>query len=103
MVILKMQLIDNDHILFRYEKRQTQLPSEMVMGSIDHNNKNFKLYVVYNITQRKVVKIYPMDSVELLRLVRSFSDEFRNVRSLQVSWNASSPSNNDFFRASFDQ
>ncbi|TMW44594.1 hypothetical protein DOY81_010324, partial [Sarcophaga bullata] len=103
MIILKMQLIDSDHILFRYEKRETQLPLEMIIGSVDQVNRNFKLYVFYNITQQKVLKIYPKDSVELLRMLRNFCDEFRNVRSLQIPWNASSPSNNDFFRAAFDQ
>ena len=103
MIILKMQLIDSDHILFRYEKRQTQLPFEMVLGSFNQVNKNFKLYVFYNITQQKVLKIYSKDSVELLRMLRNFCDEFRNVRSLQIPWNASSPSNNDFFRAAFNQ
>lgn len=103
MIIMKMQLIDSDNILFRYEKRQTQLPLEMINGSVDQVNRNFKLYVFYNITQQKVLQIYQKDSVELLKLLRNYCDEFRNVHSLQIPWHASSPSNNDFFRAAFDQ
>lgn len=104
MIILKMQLIDSDHLLLRYEKRQTQMPLE-VYGSnnVDTDNKNFKIYVFYNITQQRILKIYQKDSTELLHMLRNYCDEFRNVHSLQIPWHASSPSNNDFFRAAFDQ
>lgn len=102
MIILKMQLIDNDHLLLRYEKRQTQMPLEMIIGNSDPINKNFKLYVFYNITQQKILKIYTKNSIQLLKMLRNYCDEFRNVHSLQIPWHASSPSNNDFFRAAFD-
>ncbi|KNC24202.1 hypothetical protein FF38_02173 [Lucilia cuprina] len=104
MIILKMQLIDSDNLLLRYEKRQTQMPLEMIVGSnVDHVNKSFKIYVFYNITRQEVLKIYSKDSVELLQMLRNYCDDFRNVHSLQIPWHASSPSNNDFFRAAFDQ
>ncbi|KAM7343157.1 de-etiolated protein 1 abo [Cochliomyia hominivorax] len=102
MIILKMQLIDSDHLLLRYEKRQTHMPLSIIVGNKD-DNKNFKIYVFYNITQQKILKIYTKDSVELLQLLRNYCDDFRNVHSLQIPWHASSPSNNDFFRAAFDQ
>ncbi|XP_073812319.1 de-etiolated protein 1 abo [Musca autumnalis] len=101
MLILKMQLIDSEHLLLRYEKRQTQMPLEMLEGTVDSISKNFKLYVFYNITEQKVLKILDKNSVTLLLMLRNYCDEFRNVRSL-YSWYASSPSNNDFFRSAFD-
>lgn len=104
MIILKMQLIDSDHILLRYEKRQSQMPLEMFVGNnLESVNRNFKIYVFYNVTEQQILKIYTKDSTELLQLLRNYCDDFRNVRSLQIPWHASSPSNNDFFRAAFDQ
>uniref|UniRef100_A0A1I8NTL9 DET1 homolog n=2 Tax=Stomoxys calcitrans TaxID=35570 RepID=A0A1I8NTL9_STOCA len=102
MLILKMQLIDSDNILLRYEKRQSQMPLEMLVGNADTFSKNFKFYVFYNIPEQKVLKVFHKNSVTLLLMLRNYCDEFRNVRSLQMPWHASSPSNNDFFRAAFD-
>uniref|UniRef100_A0A1I8NBV4 Uncharacterized protein n=1 Tax=Musca domestica TaxID=7370 RepID=A0A1I8NBV4_MUSDO len=101
MLIMKMQLIDSEHILMRYEKRQSQMPLEMLEGTVDSVTKNFKLYVFYNITEQKVLTIFGQNSVNMLLMLRNFCDEFRNVRSL-YSWHASSPSNNVYFRESFD-
>ncbi|XP_075170016.1 de-etiolated protein 1 abo [Haematobia irritans] len=102
MLILKMQLIDSDNILLRYEKRQSQMPLEMLVGNADTISKNFKFYVFYNIPEQKVLRIFHKNSVTLLLMLRNYCDEFRNVRSLQMPWHASSPSNNDFFRSAFD-
>lgn len=102
MLIMKMQLIDSEHILMRYEKRQSQMPLEMLEGTVDSVTKNFKLYVFYNIAEQKVLTIFGQNSVNMLLMLRNFCDEFRNVRSL-YSWHASSPSNNVYFRESFDK
>uniref|UniRef100_A0A1B0FR86 Uncharacterized protein n=1 Tax=Glossina morsitans morsitans TaxID=37546 RepID=A0A1B0FR86_GLOMM len=103
MLISKMQLLDNDNIFMRYESRPTQLTEER--SSADTLNKNkisFPLYVIYNISEQTILKIFPKNSVQLLHILRNFCDDFRNVRSLQNQLPSSSPNNNVYFRAAFD-
>ncbi|KAL9875611.1 DET1 homolog isoform 1-T1 [Glossina fuscipes fuscipes] len=103
MLISKMQLLDNNNIFMRYESRPTLLTEER--SSADTLNKNkisFPLYVIYNISEQTILKIFPKNSVQLLYILRNFCDDFRNVRSLQNQLPSSSPNNNVYFRAAFD-
>ncbi|XP_037950207.1 DET1 homolog [Teleopsis dalmanni] len=91
MVILKMQLLDVDHLLIRYEKRPRNV-----------NVQDFKLYVFYCISKCAVMRVFSRSSIELLYLLRNFCDNFRNVRSLQSLDSSSSSSNNAYYRAAFN-
>uniref|UniRef100_A0A1A9WEX6 Uncharacterized protein n=1 Tax=Glossina brevipalpis TaxID=37001 RepID=A0A1A9WEX6_9MUSC len=103
MLISKMQLLDNDNVFMRYESRPTQLAQEDSTANTWSKNKiSFPLYVIYNIVEQTVLKIFPKNSVQLLYILRNFCDDFRNVRSLHTQLPSSSPNNNVYFRAAFD-
>lgn len=97
MLISKIQLIDEDHILMRYQEREGE--------TITTNNDKakFKLYIFYCISEEKILRVFPKDSIELLYLMRNFCDNFRNVRSLQTKRPSSSHSNDVYCRAAFNR
>lgn len=104
MIVLKMQLVDKNNLLLRFDRRPPQVPLELLVGSNGSNiNEHFKLYVFYNITYQEVLKVFDNESVDLLRIVRNYSHNLRNSFSLFVPWHSSAPSTNDTFRRIFDR
>ncbi|XP_011184273.1 DET1 homolog [Zeugodacus cucurbitae] len=102
MHITKMQLIDEDTLLIRFEIPKRPSSSDAGNENFNAQNPNFKLFVFYSISEDSVFKIYRDDSKELVYLQRNYYDYFRKVRSAQTRRPASSPSNNVYFRTAFN-
>ncbi|KAH8384619.1 hypothetical protein KR093_003062 [Drosophila rubida] len=83
MIIEKMQLIDNDLALLRYEERpkDSDVPPMLTTGEPQPPRR---LYVFYCLTNEDVVGVYQDDSLDLLQIVLQFYDKMCNVRSLQT-------------------
>ncbi|EDW00670.1 DET1 homolog [Drosophila grimshawi] len=81
MIIEKMQLVDNDLLLLRYEERPKDTPN-LITG--EQFEPRRRLYVFYDISKEQVLGVYHDDSVDLLRIVVQFYDKLCNVRSLQT-------------------
>ncbi|KAH8298280.1 hypothetical protein KR018_012478 [Drosophila ironensis] len=78
MIMERMQLVNRELILFRYEERQKDsdvLPPQPTPR---------RLYIFYMITIEEVVGVYPDDSVDLLQIILQFYDQMSNVRSMQT-------------------
>ncbi|KAM8713253.1 hypothetical protein ACLKA7_013550 [Drosophila subpalustris] len=90
MIIEKMQLVDNDLILLRYEQRpkDTYVTPMLTTGEPEPPRR---LYVFYRMSVEDVVGVYQDDSADLLEIVVQFYDKMCNVRSLQTGEAPSSP------------
>lgn len=90
MIIEKMQLIDNDLLLLRYEERpmDSAVTSMLTTGEPQAPRR---LYVFYCITSENVAGVYEDDSVDLQEIVMHFYEKMCNVRSLQTGDAASTP------------
>lgn len=86
----KMQLLDENHILFKYAIE------DVVTLKAPEPNSQVAFFVFYHIMDSKVLAIYNNKSEELLYLYENFCDAFRNVRSYPDMQCTSSPSNNLF-------
>lgn len=69
--IWKMQLLDENHLLIKYEQEET-------VSSRDVFQRNWNLFVVYNYRTAEIVNMYPQFSEELLYIYENFSDYFRH-------------------------
>lgn len=91
--MLKMQLLDEEHLLIKYEA------GDSLFSRVDINKiKNWNLFMVYNYKTTKVLNVYPQFSEELAYIYEGFSDFFRHPF-LQTT----SPSNNIYARYFHDQ
>ncbi|ALC40977.1 abo, partial [Drosophila busckii] len=90
MIIEKMQLVDNNLLLLRYEKRplDIDLPISLTTGEPTPPRR---LYVFYRMDSEDVIGVYQDDSVELLQIVLHFYDKLCNARSLQTGDAPTSP------------
>ncbi|KAH8261778.1 hypothetical protein KR038_000090, partial [Drosophila bunnanda] len=79
MIMERMQLINRDLLLLRYEER----PKESEVMSLPSPTPR-RLYVFYTIAAEEVVGVYADSSVDLLQIILLFYDEMSNVRSLQT-------------------
>lgn len=96
MIIEKMQLVDNDLLLLRYEERPKD--SEVSMLLTGEPQPPRRLYVFYSMTSEDVLGVYQDDSIDLLQIVVQFHDKLCNVRSLQTGDAPSSPSSHFFMQ-----
>ncbi|KAH8297018.1 hypothetical protein KR044_003536 [Drosophila immigrans] len=92
MIIEKMQLVDNDLLLLRYEERPKDSDVTPMLTTGEPQPPR-RLYVFYCITNENVAGVYQDDSVELLQIVVEFYDKMCNVRSLQTGDVPSLPTN----------
>ncbi|XP_068150609.1 DET1 homolog [Drosophila tropicalis] len=90
MVLEKMQLINNDLLLLRYEEMPKDSDITPILALVDPPTPR-RLHVFYTIESEEVVAVYHDDSVELLQIVLHFYDQMSNVRSLQTGDAPSSP------------
>ncbi|EDW60685.2 DET1 homolog [Drosophila virilis] len=97
MIIEKMQLIDSDFLLLRYEERpkDSDVTPILVTGEPQPPRR---LYVFYAMSSEEVLGVYHDDSVDLLQIVVQFYDKLCNVRSLQTGDAPSSPSSHYFMQ-----
>ncbi|XP_017490490.1 PREDICTED: DET1 homolog [Rhagoletis zephyria] len=102
MKMIKTQFVDDDLMLIRFECPKPKQACCNQAELFIQTRPEFKLYVFYSLSQDKVLKCYPYNSVELLYMQRNFHDTFRNMRSMQTGRPASTPSNNIYFRSAFN-
>ncbi|CAG0884730.1 unnamed protein product [Cyprideis torosa] len=69
----KMQLLDEDHILIRYA------PEDVVCNRAVDPSSRRSLFVVYQISSTRVIAVWENTSEELLQVLESYCDEFRNT------------------------
>ncbi|XP_017153344.1 DET1 homolog [Drosophila miranda] len=83
MIMEKMQLVNRDLILLRFEKRpkDNDITPLLTLGEIPTPRR---FYVFYTILGEQVMGVYQDDSVELLQIILQFYDQMRNVRSLHT-------------------
>lgn len=89
MKMWKMQLIDENNLLIRYT-------SEEVVTFKTNEPSNFyrSYFVIFNISDMKVLEIYDNMSEDLLYLFENFCDTFRNLSFPKKARFVGSPSNN---------
>ncbi|XP_062133026.1 DET1 homolog isoform X1 [Drosophila sulfurigaster albostrigata] len=83
MIIEKMQLVDSDLILLRYEERPKDSDVAPMLTTGEPQPPR-RLYVFYCMTSEDVSGVYQDDSLELLQIVVQFYNKMCNVRSLQT-------------------
>lgn len=69
--IWKMQLLDEEHILLKYEQEESLMNRENLF-------RNWNLFVVYNLRTSEIVNVYPQSSEEFLYIYENFVDYFRH-------------------------
>lgn len=84
----KMQLLDENHLLIKYASEEV-----VTLKSSDANSQ-CSFFVVYNMTESKVLAVYENTSRELLNLFENFCDLFRNANIHNGTQFTCSPSNN---------
>lgn len=84
----KMQLLDENHLLIKYASE------EIVTLKTTDANSQPSFFVVFNISESKVIAIYENISKELLDLFENFCDCFRNACIYGETQFTCSPSNN---------
>lgn len=88
----KIQLLDENHLLIKYASE------EVVTLKASDANSQTSFFVVYNMTESKVLAIYENTSGELLELFENFCDSFRNANVYTDTQFTCSPSNNIYAR-----
>lgn len=88
----KMQLLDENHLLIKYASEDV-----VTLKSTDGNNQ-VSFFVVYNMTESKVLAVFENTSKVLLDLFEDFCDSFRNARIYTDTQFSCSPSNNLYAR-----
>ncbi|XP_030020170.1 DET1 homolog [Manduca sexta] len=88
----KMQLLDEDHLFIKYASE------EVVTLRVAEPNSQFSFFVIYNISQSKILEVYENTSEALLQLFENYCDCFRNARLCADSQFTCSPSNNLYAR-----
>ncbi|XP_066251302.1 DET1 homolog isoform X1 [Euwallacea similis] len=89
----KMQLLDENHLLVKYASEEV-----VSMKQTDANSSDPKFFVVYNITESRVLAVYENSSAELANLYENFTDNFRNACLHSETQFTCSPSNNTYAR-----
>lgn len=102
MQMMKMQLLDEDTLLIRYEIQKESSHFDDDNEKCTSQKPIFKLFVFYSLSEDTVFRIYRDDSMELMHLQGHYYDDFRNVRSAQTGRPPSSSSNNVYFRNAFN-
>lgn len=113
MLISKIQLIDCNHILIRYELRPQDpivLTRNLITSPRSSNGhkchidvtKILPIYVLYNFVTQKILEIFERDSVDLFNAMRFHCDSLRNGCNYYTKYPCSSPNNNIYYRAAFD-
>lgn len=88
----KMQLLDENHLLIKYASE------EVVTLKSNEPNSQPSFFVIYNMSEGKVLAVYDNMSKELLSLFENFCDSFRNAGIHTESQFTCSPSNNLYAR-----
>ncbi|CAK1542121.1 unnamed protein product [Leptosia nina] len=88
----KMQLLDEDHLFIKYASE------EVVTLRVAEPNSQSSFFVIYNISESKILEVYENTSEGLLQLFENYCDCFRNARLCADSQFTCSPSNNLFAR-----
>lgn len=88
----KMQLLDENHLLIKYAGE------DVVTLKTTDANSQVSFFVVYNMTESKVLAVYENTSKELLYLFENFCDSFRNANIYTDTQFTCSPSNNLYAR-----
>ncbi|TDG43052.1 hypothetical protein AWZ03_010516 [Drosophila navojoa] len=83
MIIEKMQLVNNDVLLLRYEERPKDTDVANIVLTPEPQPPR-RLYVFYSMPSEEVLAVYQDDSIDLLQIVVQFHDKLCNVRSLQT-------------------
>lgn len=86
----KMQLLDEDHLLLKYAV------ANVVTMKTPEPNSHTSFFVIYNISEAIVLAVFENTAEEMLTLLESYSDYFRNTK-LHNQF-ACSPSNNIYAR-----
>jgi len=69
--VWKVQLIDEEHMLIKYEQEDMFMNRENIY-------RNWNLYVVYNYKTSEIINVYPQFSEEFLYIYENFVDYFRH-------------------------
>lgn len=93
----KMQLLDEDHLLIKYATE------EVVTLRVSEPNSQSSFFVIYQISESKILEVYENTSEALLVLFESYCDWFRNARLCSDSQFTCSPSNNLYARLNHDR
>uniref|UniRef100_A0A2A4JR37 DET1 homolog n=1 Tax=Heliothis virescens TaxID=7102 RepID=A0A2A4JR37_HELVI len=88
----KMQLLDEDHLFIKYASE------EVVTLRVAEPNSQSSFFVIYNISESKILEVYENTSEGLLQLFENYCDCFRNARLCADSQFTCSPSNNLYAR-----
>lgn len=88
----KMQLLDEDHLFIKYASE------EVVTLRVQEPNSQSSFFVIYNISESKILEVYENTSEGLLQLFENYCDCFRNARLCTDSQFTCSPSNNLYAR-----
>lgn len=99
MIIEKMQLVDNDLLLLRYEERPVDSDVTSLLTSGEPKAPR-RLYVFYCITGENVAGVYEDDSVDLQEIVMHFYEKMCNLRSQQTGHAASTPTPTPYMQQS---
>lgn len=87
-----MQLLDEDHLFIKYASE------EVVTLRVAEPNSQSSFFVIYNISQSKILEVFENTSEGLLELFENYCDCFRNARLGADSQFTCSPSNNLYAR-----
>ncbi|GJQ70421.1 putative De-etiolated protein 1 Det1 [Trypoxylus dichotomus] len=88
----QFKLLDENHILIKYASEEV-----VTLKSPDANSQP-SFFVVYNMSESKILAIYENTSKELLNLFENFCDSFRNASIYNETQFTCSPSNNIYAR-----
>lgn len=119
MLLDKIQMIDKSHILVRYGPRSIQSSGDLQIRSAAPRSSSQRrtnqkkintnilrllpIYVLYDFTKQKIVKIFKRESIELYNIMRHHSDALRDVYNHYTRYPSSSPSNNIIYRLALDR
>nr|XP_027198550.1 uncharacterized protein LOC113792803 [Dermatophagoides pteronyssinus] len=100
--MLKMQLLDEEHLLIKYEQEYSLVTyNQHIINKYDAYNqtKLWNLFVVYNWKTTEVLNIYPQHSQTLLYAYENFCNNFRHP----YGYYPCSPSNNYYARVAYEE
>ncbi|KAH9525868.1 acid phosphatase det1, partial [Dermatophagoides farinae] len=99
--MLKMQLLDEEHLLIKYEQEYSLVTyNQFIISKYDTYNqtKLWNLFVVYNWKTTEVINIYPQHSQTLLYAYENFCNYFRHP----YGYYPCSPSNNYYAHVAYE-
>lgn len=83
-----MQLLDENHLLIKYASE------DVVTLKSNEPNSQFSFFVIYQMSEGRILAIYENTSKELLALLENYCDSFRNAGIHTESRFSCSPCNN---------